>query len=77
MALNLCQNLVSAQYLENQLIECHQILYMDLYWQDLALYCYTLFMHINTRIMALDFREISFPLNILGTKQHIFSKFYV
>ena len=43
MALDLCQNFVSAQYLENQLIEFHQILYMDSYWQDLAWDCFTSF----------------------------------
>ena len=45
MALDLHQNLVSAQYLENKLTEFHQILYMhsDSYWQDLAWDCYTLF----------------------------------
>ena len=37
------KNFVSAQYLGNQLIEFHQILYMLLSWQDLARDCYTSF----------------------------------
>ena len=36
MALCSRQYFVSAQYLENQLVEFHQILYMHLYLQDLA-----------------------------------------
>ena len=38
MALYLRQNFVSAQYLENQLVEVefHQILYMHSSWQNLA-----------------------------------------
>ena len=36
-------NFVAAQYLENQSIEFHQILYMHSYWQDLAWDCYTSF----------------------------------
>ena len=43
MALYLCQNFVSPQYLENQLVEFHQILYMHSSWQDLASDCYTSF----------------------------------
>ena len=43
MALYLRQNFVSAQYLENQLVEFHQILYTHLSWQDLAWDCYTSF----------------------------------
>ena len=36
MALYLRQNFVSALYLENQLVEFHQILYMHLSWQNVA-----------------------------------------
>ena len=43
MALDLCQNFVSAQYLENKLTEFYQILYVHLYWQVLAWNYYTLF----------------------------------
>ena len=43
MALSLRQNFVSAQYLENQSVEFHQILYMHSSWQDLAWDCYILF----------------------------------
>ena len=35
--------LISAQYLENYITYFHQILYMHLYLQDLALDCYTSF----------------------------------
>ena len=43
MPLYLCQNFVSAQYLENHSVELRQILYMHSSWQDLAWDCYTLF----------------------------------
>ena len=43
MALYLHQNFVSSQYLENQLIEFHQILYMNSSLQDLAWNRYTSF----------------------------------
>ena len=43
MAFYLRQNFVSAQYLENHLVEFHQILYMQLSWQDVAWVCYTSF----------------------------------
>ena len=48
--LYLCQNFISAQFLENQLIEFHQILYMHSSWQDLTWDC----LQICTRAMALD-----------------------
>ena len=41
MALDLRQNLVFVHYLENQLVEFHQILYMHSYLQDLAWNGYT------------------------------------
>ena len=48
MALDLLQNFVSAQYLENQLVVFHQILYMHSSWQDLVWDCYTsFFTHLN------------------------------
>ena len=43
MALYLRRNFVSALYLEIQLVEFHQILYMHSSWQDLAWDCYTSF----------------------------------
>ena len=36
MALDARQNFVSAQYLENELIEFDQSLYAHYYWHDLA-----------------------------------------
>ena len=50
MALDLCQNFVSAQYLENKLTEFHHILYMHSYFGLLLIiFC--------TRVMALDLRQ--------------------
>ena len=43
MALYLRQNFLSAQYLDNQSVEFHHMLYMHSSWQDLALDCYTSF----------------------------------
>ena len=43
MALDLRQHFVSTHYLENKLIEFHQILHMPSYWQDLRWDCYTSF----------------------------------
>ena len=43
MALDLRQNLVSAQYLDNYLTYFHQTLYMHSSWLDLAWDCFTLF----------------------------------
>ena len=43
MALDWCQNFVSAQYFEIKWTEFHQILYMHLYWQDLHWDCYLSF----------------------------------
>ena len=39
MALDLRQNFVTAQYLENILVDFHQILYMHSYGQDLTWDC--------------------------------------
>ena len=44
MALYLRQYFFSAQYLENQLVEFHQSLYMHLSWQDVPWECYTSFL---------------------------------
>ena len=44
MALDLRQNFVSAQYLENQFVDFHQVLYMHSSWQDLAWNCYMSFL---------------------------------
>ena len=53
MALYLCQNIISTQYLENKLVEFQQILYMHSSWQDRASDCYTPFFTNCTRVMAL------------------------
>ena len=50
MALYLLRNFVSDQYLENHLVEFHQILYMHSSWQDLAWDCYRpFFAHLYQR----------------------------
>ena len=68
MALDLRQKFVSAQYLENQLVEFHQILYMHLSWQDLAWECYTSFFpHFALELCSLIYAKISFPVNIFRT----------
>ena len=43
MALYLHKSFVSSQYLENELIEFHQIIYMHSYWLDLTCTCYMSF----------------------------------
>ena len=43
MTLDLHQNFIPAQYLENKLIDFHQILYMHLDWQGLGWDCYMSF----------------------------------
>ena len=66
MALDLRRNFVSSQYLENYLTYFHQILYMHLYWQDLAWDGYTSFFgNYYQSYCPLFFPKISFPLNIL------------
>ena len=43
MALDWCQNFVSAQYLEYKWLDFDQILHMHWYWQNLGKECYTSF----------------------------------
>ena len=40
MAFDWCQNLISAQYFESELMDFDQILHVHWYWQDLDLHCY-------------------------------------
>ena len=75
MALYLHQNLISAQYHENQLVEFHQILYMHLSWQDLPWDCYTsFFANLLPELWLLIYAKILFPFNILRQN---FTKFYI
>ena len=58
MALDLCQNLVSAQYLENKLTDFHQIIYIYIYVfilirSRLGL-LHMVFSNICTSVMTLD-----------------------
>ena len=79
MALDLRQNFVSAQYLENQLVEFHQILYMHSSGQDLAWDCYMSFFAHLYRVMALYLCQNlvypQYPKNKLTEIHQI--KFYV
>ena len=78
MALDLCQNFVSLQYLENKWTEFHQILYMHSYWQDLHWDCYTSFLPTFVpESWPLIYSKISFLLNILRTKGQILTKLYI
>ena len=54
VALDSCQNFVSAQYLVNKWTEFHQILYMHSYCHYLGLDCYLLISQICKIFMALD-----------------------
>ena len=69
-----CQNFVSAQYLENELMKFDQIMHMHWYWQDLGWDCYTsIFIKQSQSYgpwwsMMMIFFRILFPLNILSTK---------
>ena len=49
-----CQNFVSTQYLENELMEFDQILHMHCYWQDLGWENTRQFSSDSNRVMALD-----------------------
>ena len=74
MALYLHKNFVSAQYLENHLVEFHQILYMHSSWQDLAWVPF--FAHLH-RIMALDLNR-NFDFCSISRKQtDIFSPNFI
>ena len=67
MALDLLQNFVSAHYLENKLVDFHQILYMHIIDKILLGIVTRHFSHICTRAMALDLRQNFVPLIILRT----------
>ena len=55
MALDLCQNLVSAQYLENKLTDFHQIIYICIYIDKIYVGIVTHgFSNICTSVMTLD-----------------------
>ena len=76
MALDLRQNIVSAQYLENKWTELHQILYMLLYLQDLACDFYTSFFEpFVPELWPLIYAILSFTFKILRTNGQNFTKF--
>ena len=71
------QNFISAQYIENNLTEFHQILYMHSYWQDLAWNCYKSFFAHVYQIYGPWCLPNFFHLNINRTNWQIFTKFYI
>ena len=56
MALDLCQNLVSAQYLENKLTDFHQIIYIYVFIliRSRLVLLHMVFSNICTSVMTLD-----------------------
>ena len=60
MALDYCQNFVSAQYLENELMEF--FISMDVNQICVGIITYT-FVQIYNRVMALGYCQNMFPLN--------------
>ena len=75
MALDLCQNFVSTQYLESKWTEFDQTLYNHWYWQDLGSDCFSQIC--NTESVGPWLVRISFMLNILRTNRQNFTKFYI
>ena len=67
MALYLRQNVVFTQYLENQLVEIHQILNMYLSWQNLVFLLDVILLTLVPELCPLIDTKISFLLNILRT----------
>ena len=76
MTLDLRQNFASAHYLENKLIELHQILYMHPYWQALHWDCY-IFCTFIPELWPMIYAKITFGLIILRTDWQNFTKFYI
>ena len=67
MALYLGQTFVCAQFLENQLIEFHQILYMHSCWQDLLglqQFIFRFYPHFEKVGAILDFCCLSFSPSV-------------
>ena len=73
MALDLCQNFVSAQYLENKWTEFHQTLFMH---HIDKIYVGIVFRTFVPMLWPLIYAKISFPSNILRTNGQNFTKFY-
>ena len=75
MALDCCQNFVSAQYLENKVLDFDQILHMLWYWQDLGCDYYTSISANLQQIMALDCCQNLVSAQYLEYKLMDFEKF--
>ena len=78
MALDLRQNFVYAHYLENKMIEFHQILviciYIDKIYVVIVTHHFRAFVPVS---WLLIYVKISFPFNILKTNGQNFTKFYI
>ena len=70
VALDYCQNFVSAQYFGNRLMEFDQVLHMLRCWPDLVSGRYTsILVNFPTQLWLFVIVEISFLLNILPVKE--------
>ena len=79
MALDLCKNFISAQYLENKWTVFHQILYMHqliLTRSSLALLA-VIFCSLVTALWPLIYVRILIPFNILITNGRNLTKLYI
>ena len=77
IALDWCLIFVSAQYLENQLMEDDKILHMHCYWQELGWDCYaSIFANLQQSFWPLIDVSISLLLNILRIIGWSLTKFY-
>ena len=78
MALELCQNFVSAQYLKNKLTEFLQILYISFISTRSTLgLLHIIFPRLVIELWPLIFARILFPFNILRTNGQILTKLYI
>ena len=76
-ALNWCQKLVFAKYLENGWTEFDQILYILYHWQDLCLYRKGSFFANLQQLQPLIYVRNCFFLNILGVDGQNLTKFCI
>ena len=65
MALELRQNVLSAQFLENKLTKDHEKFNIHSYLQDQRCDCYIYFSQTCSRVMTLDLRQ-----NFVSTQYH-------
>ena len=78
MALDLCQNFVSAQYLENKLTELHQIfIYAFILTRSIYGLLHIIFHRLVSELWPLIYARILFLLNILITNGQILTNLYI